>query len=177
MLAELWRWWKTKLYFTNLQTGSWHRLSVKSPSWTLMNDSYVLTWSESSGSFIAAVCEPVVAQNKQHTWHLAGLRWAGRLKTTNAGQMFFISSVTFCVLPGEGALLDPLLLLLLPLSVLLHSDLPHPSDQREIVDGDVQLPLRTHLCCWGGGRDQGYYLNISVFKFKQLYPERFSVKT
>lgn len=52
------------------------------------------------------------------------------------------------VLPGERALLDPLLLLPLSLLVFLHPDLPDPSDQGQVVDRDVQPPLQAHGCSW-----------------------------
>ncbi len=57
-------------------------------------------------------------------------------------------TVQLIVSPGQRALLDPVLLLPLFLSVFLHSDLPDPSDQRQITDRDVHLPPQNHLCSW-----------------------------
>lgn len=53
----------------------------------------------------------------------------------------------FHIVLGQSALLLPLLLLLLSVSVFLHTDLPEASDQRQVADRDVHLPPHNHLSC------------------------------
>lgn len=60
--------------------------------------------------------------------------------------------VAVVALPGECTPLHPLLLLLLSLPVLLHSDLPDSSDQGQIIDWNIHPPLRAHFCSWKSRR-------------------------